>query len=296
MFLGFCLADPGGILPTQSKTVKDEKDISSIASELQFFLLMFRQLAVSFVCDPGEKAAQDLFNARKVLLHYQKDVCSDFFIPEEISQELGTDWKNKETGHTSLEPRFLPAIKNKDMDLLLISKRDPGFELAIQRLLDSLGGLNWDLDDLEVLSRVSDVLNKPSYLKSIIRVAKSASQMMDIRIRDAFFQLLKTGFSNLPSLELQREMLSFYLELHGTFSIMKFDDNCKQQVRHLLKKLPCGSHTENLESVAKICHKAAWYFLANIHGMILNSFSIALENSSAICPLLVVNLSKLRFF
>ena len=181
-------------------------------------------------------------------------------------------------------------MTTEQSDLVLVSERRPGYEKALERLLDSIGGLNWNLEVLQTLDSAADLINRSSYLNRLIKELNAASEMVDIRVRRTFFELITASFDHLASLEDRIEVIFFYFEMYGRSTFFMFDESAFKELENDINE-SCfvSSDSDRNQMISEVSNRLAWFFFKDFRRTILRLFRLALDNESVVIFISTVN-------
>lgn len=108
---------------------------------------------------------------------------------ESLGENLEIDRRNENFGYK------FEKFKSDD-ELYVLRHGLPGYKEALDKVLSSIGGHEWNTKVLDVLEQRANMIDNFEQLKLLVDVLHSASIMIDMRIQSSLYGIFKAAFHN----------------------------------------------------------------------------------------------------
>uniref|UniRef100_A0A914WPE7 CCHC-type domain-containing protein n=1 Tax=Plectus sambesii TaxID=2011161 RepID=A0A914WPE7_9BILA len=165
------------------------------------------------------KQARSCFGVAKLVLKDQLPFQADV-----SANEVDDSKTNGEASATSEDKHDEKRLgRVDDTDAFIVENLQLGHGEAVKRILNNLSADTFKMHELEALYKHSFLLDRLDYAKIMLETIPEVESIMDIRVHEIYFKLLRKCLSQLPAAQ-RDEAIAFAFEKRGVTKLKKLGE------------------------------------------------------------------------
>uniref|UniRef100_A0A915KFA4 Edg1 TPR repeats region domain-containing protein n=1 Tax=Romanomermis culicivorax TaxID=13658 RepID=A0A915KFA4_ROMCU len=144
-----------------------------------------------------------------------------------------------------------------DDELYILRNGLPGYQGALDKILSSIGGHEWNTKVLDVLEQRANMIDNFDQMKLLVDVLHSASVMIDMRIQSSLYSIFKVAFHN-QKFSLRKEVMNYYYQKYQLWNSSESDPQYGTELNSIINSLAEHSSKGTLRQLAV---RLSWHFM-----------------------------------